>query len=85
MTMETLTQTWHTLSEQEAAAALKIDLEQGLSEDEVQRRQAKFGPNELKERARRTFLNAAPNDRFRSCQTSPTTAPRMITTPMAIR
>jgi len=35
-------------------------------------------------RARRNFLKAAPNDRPRSCHTMPATAPRMITTPIAL-
>ena len=36
-------------------------------------------------RARRNFLKAAPNDRPRSCHTMPATAPRMITTPIAMK
>jgi len=47
--------TWHTLSEAEAAAALEIDLEQGLTDAQVLERQALFGPNELQQAARRSF------------------------------
>jgi len=53
--METTNRAWHTLSVDEAAAALGTDLLQGLSEAEVRRRQAQFGPNELREAPRRSF------------------------------
>ncbi len=46
---------WHTISMAEAAAALGTDYEKGLSEEQVGRRQAQLGPNELEEAPRRTF------------------------------
>ncbi len=48
--------TWHTLTSAEAAAVLKTDLEQGLSEADHGQRLAEYGPNELQERPGRTFL-----------------------------
>jgi Ca2+-transporting ATPase len=48
-------QSWHTLSAAEAAAALGTDLEHGLTEEEVQRRRDKYGPNQLEEQAGRSF------------------------------
>lgn len=38
---------WHALPGQEAAERLGVDLDQGLSEPEVERRLAQYGPNEL--------------------------------------
>jgi len=53
--MESANRTWHTLSATEAATALGTDLQRGLAEGEVYKRQAQFGPNELQEAARRSF------------------------------
>ena len=53
--MEIVNQNWHTLSTGEAASVLGVDLDQGLSAKEVERRQAQFGANELRERPPRTF------------------------------
>jgi Ca2+-transporting ATPase len=47
--------TWHNLSASEAVATLDSDLEHGLTEEQVDQRQARFGPNELQERPRRSF------------------------------
>jgi Ca2+-transporting ATPase len=49
------TQTWHSLSVSEAAAALGSDLERGLTDEEVRSRGARFGPNELQEAPKRGF------------------------------
>jgi Ca2+-transporting ATPase len=38
---------WHTLAPQDAAERMGVDPEQGLATDEVQRRLAQYGPNEL--------------------------------------
>jgi len=46
---------WHSHSAAEATAALGSDIEQGLSDDELRKRQARFGPNELQEQPRRSF------------------------------
>ena len=46
---------WHTLSIDEVAASLEIDLQQGLSTEEARRRLAEVGPNELAERPRPGF------------------------------
>jgi Ca2+-transporting ATPase len=48
-------QATHTMTVAEAASGLESDLEQGLTAEQVHRRQAKFGPNELQEAPRRTF------------------------------
>jgi Ca2+-transporting ATPase len=53
--MEAGNRTWHTLGAMEAAAALETDLQHGLTEAEVHRRQAQFGPNELQEAPQRGF------------------------------
>jgi Ca2+-transporting ATPase len=53
--MDSETTSWHTLSVTEAAAALESDLDLGLAEDEVRKRRAQFGPNELQEAPRRGF------------------------------
>jgi Ca2+-transporting ATPase len=47
--------TWHAITASEAAAALEVDPEQGLSHEQVNQRQALFGPNELQEAPPRTF------------------------------
>jgi Ca2+-transporting ATPase len=46
---------WHSVSAAEAAADLDSDLERGLTEDQVQKRRAQFGTNELREAPGRTF------------------------------
>ena len=46
---------WHTMSAAEAAAALDSNLDQGLTAEQVRRRLARFGSNELQEAPRRTF------------------------------
>ena len=53
--MDSDTTSWHTLSVNEAAAALASDLDWGLAEEEVRKRQAQFGPNELQEAPPRGF------------------------------
>ncbi|MGQ9598992.1 MAG: cation-translocating P-type ATPase [Anaerolineae bacterium] len=53
--MEIGNRLWYTMSIAEVAAALGADLERGLTEAEVRRRQAQFGPNELQEAPRRGF------------------------------
>ena len=53
--MDAEKQTWHTMGATEATAVLDSDLEQGLSQAEVARRQEQFGFNQLQERPRRTF------------------------------
>ncbi len=53
--MESTNRAWHTLNTVEVAAALETDLQRGLTESEVQRRQAQFGPNELQEAPGRSF------------------------------
>jgi Ca2+-transporting ATPase len=52
---DSVEQVWHTLSPEDAVAALGSDLENGLTEAEHQERLAKFGRNELQERAGRTL------------------------------
>ena len=51
---------WHTRSAADVAAELKVDLQTGLSIDEVARRAARHGPNAIREQGRRgplrTFL-----------------------------
>jgi Ca2+-transporting ATPase len=53
--MKFTTSAWHTLSAAQAADALNSDLQQGLAPGEVRERQSQFGPNELQERAGRSF------------------------------
>jgi Ca2+-transporting ATPase len=48
-------ETWHDLSMESVFSRLKASAE-GLSIEEVKRRQAKYGPNELKEKPRPTFF-----------------------------
>jgi len=52
---DSIKQTWHALSPEDAVAALGSDLENGLTEAGHQERLAKFGRNELQERAGRTL------------------------------
>ncbi|MGC9332667.1 MAG: HAD-IC family P-type ATPase, partial [Anaerolineae bacterium] len=47
--------TWHTMDIDKAVAAQDSDLDQGLTQAEVARRQERFGPNQLQERPGRTF------------------------------
>jgi Ca2+-transporting ATPase len=49
-------QKWHTLSIQDVATKLETDLSAGLSTSQVTQRRARFGPNELAERPRPSFL-----------------------------
>ena len=46
----------HVRSSAEVAAALNVDLQQGLSSSEVEARRAEFGPNQLAESKRRPAL-----------------------------
>ncbi len=48
-------QTWFTLSAADAAASLGTPLDKGLTDVQVRERQAQFGPNELQEKAGRSF------------------------------
>ena len=50
-----LKQTWHSLTVAEAAAALESDLQQGLTAEQVRKRQEQLGPNELQEAPGRSF------------------------------
>lgn len=47
---------WHSLKPEEVLDNLDVPIETGLSDEEVQLRQAKFGLNELTEQPGRTFL-----------------------------
>jgi Ca2+-transporting ATPase len=49
------TQAWHTMTTAEAAALLETDLKRGLGGEQVPKRQAQFGLNELREAPRRSF------------------------------
>ena len=53
--MDLANQTWHSLGVSETTTALGSDLQRGLTEAEVRKRQAQFGPNELQEASRRTL------------------------------
>ena len=48
--MEQQATSWHTLTVAETTAALEVDIETGLSEQQVATRLAQVGPNELEER-----------------------------------
>ncbi len=48
-------QTWYTLTFAEAADTLESDLQGGLTGEQVRKRQAEYGPNELREVPRRGF------------------------------
>jgi Ca2+-transporting ATPase len=50
-----LKQTWHTLTVDESTTNLETDLHDGLTEEQVRRRQEQFGPNELQEAPPRGF------------------------------
>ena len=47
---------WHNLSVSQVAARLETDLQHGLSSAQVTQRRAEFGPNELAEKPRPSFL-----------------------------
>ena len=51
-----LSVTWHSLSTEETLARLDTPLAQGLTTAEAQRRLAQYGPNQLLEKPRRTYL-----------------------------
>jgi len=51
-----LSVTWHSLSTEETLARLETPLAQGLTTAEAQRRLAQYGPNQLLEKPRRTYL-----------------------------
>lgn len=51
-----LTVTWHSLSTEETLQRLETPSAEGLTTQEAQRRLAQYGPNELQEKARRTYL-----------------------------
>ncbi|HOW91072.1 MAG TPA: cation-translocating P-type ATPase [Anaerolineaceae bacterium] len=51
-----LTVTWHSLSTEETLARLDTPLAEGLTTAEAQRRLAQYGPNQLLEKPRRTYL-----------------------------
>ncbi len=44
------------LTAEQVAAALAVDVSQGLSEEEVLRRRERFGPNQLQQKGRKTIL-----------------------------
>ncbi len=48
--MEEQATSWHTLTVDETTTALEVDIESGLSEEQVAVRLAQYGPNELEER-----------------------------------
>jgi magnesium-transporting ATPase (P-type) len=48
---------WHALPAGEAVALIQADAERGLSGQEIARRLARFGPNELPEAARRSLMS----------------------------
>ena len=60
MTITSPPQSWHSLTSEEAAKQLDVDLEAGLDPSQVQQRLAQYGPNKLAEKARepgwRAFL-----------------------------
>lgn len=47
---------WYTLTVEQVAEKLKTSLQQGLSREEAERRFAQYGPNELEQTGRKTFL-----------------------------
>ncbi len=49
---------WYTLTAEEAAQQLQVDLGKGLSTDEVQKRLQKYGPNVLAEKKKKSGLQA---------------------------
>ena len=51
-----LSVTWHSLSTEETLERLDTPLAQGLTTAEAQRRLAQYGPNQLEEKPRRTYL-----------------------------
>ena len=48
--------TWHSLEAEEVLKKLETPLDSGLSTEEAARRQQKYGPNQLAEKPRPTFL-----------------------------
>ena len=52
---EERTRAWHSLTVEESVAALESSKEDGLTSDEVTRRQQQYGPNELKEAPPKTI------------------------------
>ena len=50
---------WHTLAAAAAAQKLESDLDRGLASDEAARRLDREGPNEIRERGRRSVFNMA--------------------------
>ncbi|MBP7227468.1 MAG: cation-translocating P-type ATPase [Longilinea sp.] len=53
---EDISVTWHSLSAEEVVRQLETGLQQGLSSEEAARRLEQFGPNQLVEKPRPTFL-----------------------------
>ena len=53
---EELTVIWHSLSTEETLKRLETPPAEGLTTEEAQRRLAQYGPNELQEKPRRTYL-----------------------------
>ncbi len=49
---------WYTLTPEEAAQQLQVDLAKGLSSEEVQKRLQKYGPNVLAEKKKKSGLQA---------------------------
>ncbi len=47
---------WHALPVEQVAEKLGTSLQQGLSREEAERRLAQYGPNELEQMGRKTFL-----------------------------
>ena len=48
---------WQTLRKEEVLKKLSTDEKQGLTEKEVQERQAKYGKNKLQEKKKESFIN----------------------------
>ena len=48
--------TWHALSAEEVLSSLGTQIEQGLTAEEAEKRQAQYGLNQLVEAPRTTFL-----------------------------
>ncbi|GAO30808.1 cation-translocating P-type ATPase [Geofilum rubicundum] len=50
-------QKWHTMSAEEVLESLSSDIEKGLSDNEVQKRTEKYGPNEIPKGKKRSWLS----------------------------
>ena len=47
---------WHTLTKEEIAKKLKVDLNKGLTDNEAERRKEQYGPNKLQEQKRTNIV-----------------------------